>query len=128
MGSVFFTFWEGESYIRLEVHSLFIFDALRDSNIKHKIHSPLNYHSWLGAHPKVGESVENKEEAGEEKEDKEPDAGCLRDDGGGDDDMEDSLYAALLVVQLEGEGAGVDHPEAGDVEVSRVAVTLTVVP
>ena len=76
----------------------------------------------------MGESVENKEEAGEEEEDKEPDAGCLRDDGGGDDDMEDSLYAALLVVQLESEGAGVDHPEAGDVEVSRVAVPLTVVP
>ena len=36
-GPFFFTFWEGESYIRLEVHSLFISDALRGSNIKHKI-------------------------------------------------------------------------------------------
>ena len=76
----------------------------------------------------AGEPVEDQEAAGEDEEDKEPDAGGLRDDGDGDRDMEGSLYSALAVVELEGEGAGVPDPEAGDVEVGDVAVALTVVP
>ena len=84
--------------------------------------------SWLGSVAEAGEPVEDQEAAGEDEEDKEPDAGGLRDDGDGDRDMEGSLYSALAVVELEGEGAGVPDPEAGDVEVGDVAVALTVVP
>ena len=82
----------------------------------------------LGSDSEAGESVEDKEETGEDEEDKEPDAGGLGDDGDGDGDMEGPLYPALAVVELEGEGAGVPDPEAGDVEVGDVAVALAVVP
>ena len=46
----------------------------------------------------MGEPAGHQEEAGEEEEDEEPDAGGLRDDGRGDGDMEASLYSSLAVV------------------------------
>ena len=46
----------------------------------------------------MGESAGHQEEAGEEEEDKEPDAGGLGDDGSGDGDVETSLDSALAVV------------------------------
>ena len=63
----------------------------------------------------MGEPADHQEEAGEEEEDKEPEAGGLRDDGGGDGDMEASLYSSLAVVQLEGEVACVHDPQTVDV-------------
>ena len=46
----------------------------------------------------MGESAGHKKEAGEEEEDKEPDAGGLRDDRSGDSDVETPLDSALAVV------------------------------
>ena len=87
-----------------------------------------NQNCWLGAQTEVGEPAGHQEEEGEQEEDKEPDAGGLRDDRGGDGDVETSLYSSLAVVQLEGEVSRVHHPETVDVKMSDVAVSLTVVP
>ena len=76
----------------------------------------------------MGEPAGHQEEAGEEEEDEEPDAGRLRDDGSGDGDMETSLYSPLAVIKLQGKVARVHDPQTVDVKMSDVAVSLAVVP
>ena len=76
----------------------------------------------------MGESAGHQEEAGEEEEDEEPDAGGLRDDRSGDGDVETPLDSSLAVVKLQGEVARVHHPETVDMKMSNVAMALSVVP
>ena len=73
-------------------------------------------------------SVGHQEDAGEEEEGEEPDGGGVADEGLGDRDVEDAPDSSLLVVQLQGEGSGVNLADAQNLQRGHVAVAHSVRP
>ena len=73
-------------------------------------------------------SVGHQEDAGEEEEGEEPDGGGVADEGLGDGDVEDAPDSSLLVVQLQGEGSGVNLADAQNLQRGHVAVAHSVRP
>ena len=84
--------------------------------------------NWFGLEGEVWVSVGHQQDAGKEEEGEEPDGGCVADESLGDGDVEDAPDSSLLVVQLEGEGSGVNLADALYLQWGHVAVALTVRP
>ena len=84
--------------------------------------------NWFGLEGEVWVSVGHQQDAGKEEEGEEPDGGGVADESLGDGDVEDAPDSSLLVVQLEGEGSGVNLADALYLQWGHVAVALTVRP